>query len=260
MLHPSYNPSIYLYISWAAPAPSPNRKDRWPCLCLQVAQEPPALHSPALVPWRELTNSSSKHGVTTKTCHNHNHIPIIPHLQPEPHTPPPKNREKWEIGKKNAATLDQRTTSGAGGPASFTGGAASPVSGPSVGAWLWTKQKASAVSFAPPFMTGHHFYSMSWSSFCLLVLSISSVQCLISNATWSLTRPPAPNHTFPSLVEGARLSVAYKEIIGNIRELITKEHASSGRWNLKELLLNHKAKLPRNKQIKFHEILIDSAY
>ena len=61
-----------------------------------------------------------------------------------------------------------------------------------------------------------------------------------------MSHPPAPpNHTFPSLVEGARLSVAYKEIIGNIRELITKEHATSGRWNLKELLLNQKAKLPR---------------
>ena len=188
--------------------------------------------------------SQPKHATTAfQSFHIYN-------LNPTPH---PKKQGEIEIGKKNAATFDQRTRSGAGGPASFTGGAASPVSAPSVGAWLETKQKASAVSFAPPFMTGHHFYSMSWSSFFLLVLSISSVQCLISNATWSLTRPH--HQTTPSLrwwKEGARLSVAYKEII--------KEHASSGRWNLKELLLNHKAKLPRNKQIKFHEILIDSAY
>jgi len=121
-------------------------------------------------------------------------------------------------------------------------------------------QKASAVSFAPPLhdRSSLLFYELVQLLFACSIYfqrPVLDIQCDM------MSHPPAPpNHTFPSLVEGARLSVAYKEIIGKIRELITKEHASSGTWNLKELLLNHKAKLPRNKQIKFHEILIDSAY
>lgn len=192
--------------------------------------------------------------------HSNHSTSTIYNLNP---TPTPKNREKWEIGKKNAATLDQRTTSGAGGPASFTGGAASPVSGPSVGAWLWTKQKDTKSKcglLRPPLhdRSSLLFYELVQLLFACSIYfqrPVLDIQCDM------MSHPPAPpNHTFPSLVEGARLSVAYKEIIGKIRELITKEHASSGTWNLKELLLNHKAKLPRNKQIKFHEILIDSAY
>lgn len=75
------------------------------------------------------TVSQPKHATTATTFQSFH----IYNLQPEPHTHPKKQGE-LEIWKKNAATFDQRTTSGAGGPASFTGGAASPVSRASVGA------------------------------------------------------------------------------------------------------------------------------
>ncbi len=97
------------------------------------------------------------------------------------------------------------------------------------------KTKSKCGLLRPPFMTGHHFYSMSLSSFFLLFWSISSVQWLISNASGSVTRPH--HQTTPSL--------RWWKEHGSAWPRITKEHASSGTWNLKELLLINEAKLKK---------------